>query len=76
MPLLYLLYYHKVDGALQTFALCSQNDVLHDAYQFNGRIGPRPNIHRSGLRDLDMALRATFACFPNARYLQLARERS
>ena len=44
MPLLYLLYYHKADVTSQTFALCRQNDVLHDAYQFNGRIGPRPNM--------------------------------
>ena len=44
IPLLYLLYYHKADVTSQTFALCSQNDVLHDAYQFNGRIGPRPNM--------------------------------
>ena len=44
MPLLYLLYYHKADVTSQTFALCSQNDVLHDAYQFNGRMGPRPNM--------------------------------
>ena len=41
MPLLYLLYYHKADVTSQTFALCSQNDVLHDAYQFNGRKGPK-----------------------------------
>ena len=38
------LYYHKADVTSQTFALCSQYDVLHDAYQFNGRIGPRPNM--------------------------------
>ena len=44
IPPLYLLYYHKADVTSQTFALCSQNDVLHDAYQFNGRIGPRPNM--------------------------------
>ena len=41
IPLLYLLYYHKADVTSQTFALCSQNDVLHDAYQFNGRKGPK-----------------------------------
>ena len=37
MPLLSLLYYHKADVTMQPFALCRQNDVLHDAYQFNGR---------------------------------------
>ena len=35
MPFLYLLYYHKADVTSQTFALCRQNDVLHDTYQFN-----------------------------------------
>ena len=41
MPLLYLLYYHKADVTSQSFALCRQNDVLHDAYQFNGRESPK-----------------------------------
>jgi len=36
MPLLYLLYYHKADVTSQTFALCSQNDVLHDAVSLPG----------------------------------------
>ena len=41
MPLLYLLYYHKADVTSQTFALCSQNDGLHDAYQSTGHVGPK-----------------------------------
>ena len=44
MSFLYLLYYHKADVTSQIFGRSRQNDVLHDAYQFNGRIGPRPNL--------------------------------
>jgi hypothetical protein len=46
MPLLYLLYYHKADVTSQTFALCSQNDVLHDARQYTGNMGPKTKTPR------------------------------
>ena len=46
MPLLYLLHYHKADVTSQTFALCSQNDVLHDARQYTGNMGPKTKTPR------------------------------
>ena len=51
MPLLNLLYYHKADVTSQTFALCSQNDVLHDACQSTGHVGPKTRTPRTPRRD-------------------------
>ena len=46
MPFLYLLYYHKADVTSQTFGRSRQNDVLHDAYQSTGHVGPKTGTSR------------------------------
>ena len=46
MPFLYLLHYHKADVTSQTFGRSRQNDVLHDARQYTGNMGPKTKTPR------------------------------